>query len=57
MAEDYRGLTRRASETMPRVLFVLIPALAAVLACSIAADTTRSICTSRCTSARSSLSC
>ena len=32
MAEDYRGLTRRASETMPRVLFILIPALAAVLA-------------------------
>ena len=32
MAKDYRGLTRRASETMPRVLFILIPALAAVLA-------------------------
>jgi hypothetical protein len=32
MAEDYRGLTRRASETIPRVLFVLIPVLAAVLA-------------------------
>lgn len=32
MAEDYRGLTRRASEAMPRVLFILIPALAAVLA-------------------------
>lgn len=32
MAEDYRGLSRRASETIPRVLFILIPALAAVLA-------------------------
>jgi uncharacterized MAPEG superfamily protein len=32
MAEDYEGLTRRATEAMPRVLFVLIPALAAILA-------------------------
>ncbi len=32
MAEDYQGLMRRASEAMPRVLFILIPALAAVLA-------------------------
>lgn len=32
MVDDYRGLTRRASETMPRVLFILIPVLAAVLA-------------------------
>ena len=32
MAEDYQGLTRRATEAMPRVLFILIPALAAVLA-------------------------
>ena len=32
MAEDYRGLSRRAAEAMPRVLFILIPALAAVLA-------------------------
>ena len=32
MAEDYRGLMRRAGDAMPRVLFVLIPVLAAVLA-------------------------
>ena len=32
MADDYDGLSRRASEAMPRVLFILIPALAAVLA-------------------------
>ena len=32
MAEDYDGLSRRAAETTPRVLFVLIPALALVLA-------------------------
>jgi hypothetical protein len=31
MAEDYRGVTRRAAEITPRVLFVLIPGLAAVL--------------------------
>ena len=31
MAEDYDGLTRRASEATPRVLFVLIPELALVL--------------------------
>jgi hypothetical protein len=31
LAEDYRGLTRRAAEITPRVLFVLIPVLAAVL--------------------------
>ena len=31
IAEDYEQLTRRASEAMPRVLFVLIPALALVL--------------------------
>jgi hypothetical protein len=31
IAEDYEGLTRRALEAMPRVLFVLIPALAAIL--------------------------
>jgi hypothetical protein len=31
MAEDYAGVTRRASEAIPRVLFVLIPVLAAVL--------------------------
>jgi Protein of unknown function (DUF3667) len=31
MAEDYAGVMRRASEAMPRVLFVLIPALALVL--------------------------
>jgi hypothetical protein len=31
MAEDYSGLMRRVSETIPRVLFVLIPALALVL--------------------------
>jgi hypothetical protein len=31
IAEDYTGLTRRASEAIPRVLFVLIPALALVL--------------------------
>jgi hypothetical protein len=32
MAEDYRGLSRRVIETMPRALFVLIPALALILA-------------------------
>ncbi len=32
MADDYDGLMRRASDTIPRVLFVLIPALALVLA-------------------------
>src|SRR5262245_56170061 len=32
MAKDYDGLMRRASETTPRVLFVLIPALALILA-------------------------
>ena len=32
MAEDYSGLMKRATDVMPRVLFVLIPALAAVLA-------------------------
>jgi hypothetical protein len=32
MARDYQGLMRRASETMPRVLFALIPALAVILA-------------------------
>jgi hypothetical protein len=31
MAEDYDGLMRRVSESIPRVLFVLIPALALVL--------------------------
>ena len=31
MAEDYRGLSRRVIETMPRALFVLIPALALIL--------------------------
>ena len=31
MADDYDGLMRRASDAMPRVLFVLIPALALVL--------------------------
>jgi hypothetical protein len=31
MAEDYAGVRRRASEAIPRVLFVLIPVLAAVL--------------------------
>lgn len=31
MAEDYRGLMSRVSESIPRVLFVLIPALALVL--------------------------
>jgi hypothetical protein len=31
MAEDYDGLMRRVSEAIPRVLFVLIPALAMVL--------------------------
>jgi hypothetical protein len=31
MAEDYDGLMRRTSETIPRVLFVLIPVLALVL--------------------------
>jgi hypothetical protein len=31
MAEDYDGLGRRAGEAIPRVLFVLIPALALVL--------------------------
>jgi hypothetical protein len=31
IAEDYHGLTRRTSEAIPRVLFVLIPALALVL--------------------------
>jgi hypothetical protein len=32
MVEDYDGLMRRASESMPRVLFALIPALALILA-------------------------
>ena len=32
MAEDYDGLMRRATESMPRVLFALIPALALILA-------------------------
>ena len=32
MAEDYDGVMRRAEEAIPRVLFVLIPALALVLA-------------------------
>jgi len=31
IAEDYGGVARRVSETIPRVLFVLIPVLAAVL--------------------------
>jgi hypothetical protein len=31
MAEDYDGVMRRAEEAIPRVLFVLIPALALVL--------------------------
>jgi hypothetical protein len=31
MAEDYDGLMKRVSESIPRVLFVLIPALAIVL--------------------------
>jgi hypothetical protein len=31
MAEDYRGLSSRVTETMPRALFVLIPALALIL--------------------------
>lgn len=31
MAEDYDGLMRRASDAMPRVLFVLVPVLALVL--------------------------
>ena len=31
MADDYDGLMRRVSESIPRVLFVLIPALALVL--------------------------
>jgi hypothetical protein len=32
MVEDYSGLMRRAAEVMPRVLFALVPALAAILA-------------------------
>jgi hypothetical protein len=32
MADDYRGLSSRVTETMPRALFVLIPALALILA-------------------------
>ena len=32
MAEDYPGLSRRVIEIMPRALFLLIPALAAILA-------------------------
>jgi hypothetical protein len=32
MAEDYDGLMKRASESMPRVLFALVPALALILA-------------------------
>jgi Protein of unknown function (DUF3667) len=32
MADDYQGLMRRAGDAIPRVLFVLIPVLAAVLA-------------------------
>jgi hypothetical protein len=32
MAVDYRGLQRRTVETLPRALFLLIPALAAILA-------------------------
>jgi hypothetical protein len=31
VAEDYRGLRNRVAETMPRALFVLIPALALIL--------------------------
>jgi hypothetical protein len=31
MAKDYDGLMRRASESIPRVLFVLVPALAVIL--------------------------